>query len=459
MHSIDFNTPDFISTLCVTLVDEYGCADQDCFPFAKDEACMYEIHTSYPSQPNSPNSNHNQIPFSTIFGNFQSEYSVPDYLGTCYKLNPCGSGDNKIRTGPLVFYPNSSENPCESGGTLKCELCPESEGGPLEIEVPRNYGSVSFTDQDHCFCYFYPGLITDNNFIDATLGTSNYQNVNPYNLPVLAFYDCNTIGDPSYDPNSEEPQGPSCDQHECLNCEIRGNEEQCNYHIYCHDDEEDELLDVTPPGSAYYYCYAGNQIRRQCKINVCDFEVISLLPTNEYDLNDLLAQLPNPPGNYHHCENNICDLEDYDDYLTKCTNCPTVPFQPSDTGQINIIKYENRIQIDNIRQDELATPFKNQEYFGFDVLVYPNPFSNELNIKFLNKQRYWGGKILLADILGNTIISEVINSDCAINVHDIKIPASLPSGISMLFIDDGKGNRQSFKVAHILDQSGSIGQH
>ncbi len=160
-----------------------------------------------------------------------------------------------------------------------------------------------------------------------------------------------------------------------------------------------------------------------------------------------------------YCRRSCSQLEIYDENfdpsapgnedIPECMGIEILPGNILSCNQVLIgdAPPDNRITSGN--SDQKGNKYSLEQH----IIIYPNPFTNKLTVQFPDKASYQSGEILLTDVFGKIITTEAVKLVGSDNTHemtiDTSLPSGLPSGIYLLIISDGKGNRQSFKVAHI----------
>ena len=188
-------------TFCGTVTDFKGCKDVGCVLVYDGNQCVYKLSPNLLS-PYSTCQEQEDLPYNLAPQEIENVLGEnQDFIGTCFKFDPCTDGGATAR-GPIIFEPNNpfESNPCQSGGTLKCSLCPS--GDKLIMDMPPNGGIfVDNLDGEGCMCIFPPLSTFDPNFIYA----ANLGNISsPYDLPIVAFLNC----DPNDTPLDNCYNGP-----------------------------------------------------------------------------------------------------------------------------------------------------------------------------------------------------------------------------------------------------------
>jgi hypothetical protein len=84
----------------------------------------------------------------------------------------------------------------------------------------------------------------------------------------------------------------------------------------------------------------------------------------------------------------------------------------------------------------LSTP-KHGNLQPIEAVVYPNPFTNKLEIKLLNENMR-EANVVLADISGRTVLQQKLETGLT-NAHTLSTQ-HLPAGVYVLTLTDTQGN-------------------
>ena len=446
-------------TECITAVDYLGCLDYQCFPFANESDCLYELDASFPSNPNSSNIPQNTIPFDVILNDLQSTLGLNDFIGTCFKLDPCGSGDNRIQRGPIMYYPYDMSQPCRGGGVLKCELCADET--TYTMEVPPNGASYQFENNGRCGCYFAPGLITDPNFYNAARYGISGAPLDPWSMPVVSFYNCNG---PSNPPGGGTiigpPQGPNCEDFtECDNCIFHPGQ-FCNYIIGCPDEDGGlSIVGETPENSNFYLCIErgdwlgegdahGFTIYEQCSTDPCNINPIQDCEEGcSHSIFDLIvAEHLQDPNNVAQCSSNTCIYSDAQQYFQNCLPCeygPVVFEQPND--KVNQLTAPVVVDHTEDAKETLLEPKIQSPLSDFFSKVSPNPFINSFEL-YIYSQDIGEVQIDIFDILGRNIQSNLFMLDNSETTLLMNLQEQVSSGIYFISIQHSSGTQSIHRI-------------
>ncbi|MEM9920833.1 MAG: T9SS type A sorting domain-containing protein [Bacteroidota bacterium] len=430
--------------VCVTISDRFGCKDQQCFEFYRNNQCIYSIVDDFQinqsdKDTKDPFQNNINDNLPQIAGFLRNNYGLDygDFMGLCRKDESC---DNDIEFGPMVYTPNKADEPCTGGGIIKCQLCPEDGTTLNGIQVPANYTGIQMEYDGHCMCYFPPGIITDEKFISASLGA----NVNNFwTLPVISFYDCDG---PITESPTENPKGPpACTDifPGCDNCAIVPIPENCEYEYFCASDALSTVVEVP---ADYKFCsvVTGNHsactFYLSCVLDPCvgidDLALDCSGGCPEETINGFL-----PPDKQISCGfDEWCTCEELSSSTIKqsipeCVGCeqggrartsPVVNPKVLDNQQLDYgedsIKLNSLVNIFGDKTNKLTN----------EINVYPNPFNHQVKVQFFSEVNRTVS-IRLFDVLG----SEVYQSQFSIlkgeNILDIPL-GEIPTGVYHLVI-------------------------
>ena len=384
------------TTVCARVSNSRGCKDLQCFEIFFGDQCLYSIDDQLPRDIDSETGDpfQDNIDFDQLFFQLNTNYGLSegDFIARCRSYEVC---PRDWTVGPILFEPYDPDNPCTGGGLLRCDLCGE-EGNEFWIDVPPNYIAEQISIDGECMCLFPSGIITDDDFFEATTAG----NVNAAGgLPVLAFYDCQTSGNPGG--GNGTPVGPgSCDAvaPECEACDFEVVPGECAYAVYCEEHDAGEPPVTTIPGDSWT-CVALKMdnciLYDQCLVNHC----IGL----DQPLMDCTSGCPEADVNFFlplseqiDCgEDELCDCEEIMTKLPRCLPC-------ENSGGGIAFDDEPNSEDRNASEEELKrkvnTVIINEEL----LKVYPNPFNDQINIEIESK-REQRIDLFIYDVLGKII--------------------------------------------------------
>jgi len=384
------------TTVCARVTDARGCKDLQCFEIFYGDQCLYSIDNQLPRDADREIGDpfQDNIDFDQLFYQLNTDYGLSegDFIARCRSYEVC---PRDWTYGPILFEPYDPDNPCTGGGLLRCNLCGD-EGNEFWMDVPPNYIAEQILIDGECMCLFPPGIITDDDFFEATTAG----NVNAAgSFPVLAFYDCHTSGIPGG--GNGTPVGPgSCDAvaPECEACDFEVVPGECAYAVYCEEHDAGEPPVATIDGDSWT-CVSFKMdnciLYDQCLINHCIGLDKPLMDCTggcpEADVNFFL-----PLSGQIDCgEDELCDCEEIAAKLFLCLPCENsgggIAF--NDVPNSEDRKTSTKELIRNLKADVIDEEL---------LKVYPNPFNDQINIEIEStKEQYV--EVIIYDILGKMV--------------------------------------------------------
>ena len=360
--------------------------------------------------------------------------------------------------GTLKFFPCDKDNPCNSGGFLKCSVqCDQSS-----YWVPPNIdGQLIYVDDNECGCLFpentIPFFINDNLPVFGKLSDCT----NPTTHSACDGSDP-VINTPSIPPVECPP--------DCAECVSLPSEfDECTMDVFCVDDSGNNTF--VDSYSGFYLCrtgendpfYPGANIYLGCSFN--DPCVLSYMGTMSYEegfflvdglffnwLDQLELGVENPEDLVN-CETvdestsellgsiftgNVCSVND----IPLCPCTVLNPFTGGDENTFNLVGDKGN-NTNSLRMD------KSEPLVEFGSKLFPNPFMDGFTISIMLTDNS-KVTILVFDGIGKKLKEAGYHGQKGINTYEMKFENQLAkNGLYNVLVMDEYGNREIQKIVRV----------